>query len=113
MLEAQFQVQCQRCLEPLQIMLKDDINLVLVADLEAAKTLDKQFDPWINEDTKISLANLIDEQLVLCMPIVNYHRSGPCSERGNFSTASGSDGEAVDSNDPAKSPFAVLASLKK
>ena len=107
-IKAKLRVECQRCLEPLSIDLLEEFNLILVADEAAAKDLEKQFDPWIIEDNKIFLADVIDEQLVLSMPIVNYHHSGPCAElTGHKSDA--------DETEVAKAtnPFAVLASLKK
>lgn len=107
-IEARFSVECQRCLEPLPIELNDAINLVLVADEAAAKSLEKQFDPWILEENKIFLADLIDEQLVLSMPIVNYHQSGPCSERTGYKSGDGKTEEEGSTN-----PFSVLASLNK
>lgn len=106
-IEGKLQVECQRCLEPLTITLRDDLNLVVVADEAAAKNLEEQFDPWITEEHKIYLADLIDEQLVLSMPIVNYHQSGPCSEQTGYSS------EDDNTEEASTKPFAVLASLKK
>lgn len=105
--QAQIQVQCQRCLEPLEINVSDTINLVLVADETAAKALEEEFDHWINEDHKIVLAELIDEQLVLALPIVNFHQTGPCSESSAYSA-----GPEVGSEAKRVNPFAVLASLR-
>lgn len=107
-LKASLPVECQRCLEPLRIELADEFNLVLVADETVAKSLEKQYDPLVVEENKIYLADLIDEQLVLAMPIVNYHQSGPCSEAKSYAT------EQTETEDMASdSPFAVLATLKK
>jgi len=107
-IEAGLQVECQRCLGPLTIELKDDINLVLVDDETAANSLEEEFDPWIIEENKIYLADLIDEQLVLSMPIVNYHRTGSCSEQPGYNSADDNIEKRAGTN-----PFAVLASLKK
>jgi len=107
-IEAGLQVECQRCLGPLTIELKDDINLVLVADETAAKNLEDEFDPWIIEENKIFLADLIDEQLVLSMPIVNYHRSRSCSVQPGYISGDDKIEKGAGTN-----PFAVLASLRK
>ena len=37
-------------------------------------------DPWICEDHKLDLAEMVEEQLILCMPLVSYHDSGDCVE---------------------------------
>ena len=106
-LQAQVNVFCQRCLKPLAIALADDIKLALVRDEEAALRLDAKLDPWICEDHKLDLAELIEEQLILCTPIVSYHESGECITQKDY-VAGGDAAESIAS----ESPFAVLRSLK-
>lgn len=110
-LQAQVNVSCQRCLKPLAIALADDIKLALVRDEEAALRLNKDLDPWICEDHKLDLAELIEEQLILCTPIVSYHESGDCISQKNY-VASASSNDEVTENRPSENPFAVLKSLK-
>lgn len=110
--QARLMLVCQRCLEPVATDLTENIDLVLVDDEEAARVLDKEFEPWIAEDHRIVLAALLDEQLLLGMPIVSIHESGPCSERTHYHSA-GSDNECQDEQSQGRSnPFAVLADFK-
>ena len=106
-LQAQVNVFCQRCLKPLAIALADDIKLVLVRDKEAAEQLDEKLDPWICEDHKLDLAELLEEQLMLCTPIVSYHESGECMVQKDYVA-----GEEASGSVASESPFAVLRSLK-
>ena len=106
-LQAQVNVFCQRCLKPLAIALADDIKLALVRDEEAAQRLDAELDPWICEDHKLDLAELVEEQLILCTPIVSYHESGDCMTQKDYVT-----GEDAAESLASESPFAVLRSLK-
>ena len=106
-LQAQVNVFCQRCLKPLAIAVADDIMLALVRDEEAALRLDAKLDPWICEDHKLDLAELIEEQLILCTPIVSYHESGDCMTQKDYVT-----GEDAAESLASESPFAVLRSLK-
>ena len=106
-LQAQVNVFCQRCLKPLAIALADDIKLALVRDEEAALRLDEKLDPWICEDHKLDLAELIEEQLILCTPIVSYHESGECMTQKGYVA-----GEDATESIASESPFAVLRSLK-
>jgi uncharacterized protein len=106
-LQAQVNVFCQRCLKPLAIALADDIKLALVRDEEAALRLDEKLDPWICEDHKLDLAELIEEQLILCTPIVSYHESGECMTQKDYVA-----GEDATESIASESPFAVLRSLK-
>ena len=106
-LQAQVNVFCQRCLKPLAIALADDIELALVRDEEAALRLDARLDPWICEGHKLDLAELIEEQLILCTPIVSYHESVDCMTQKDYVT-----GEDAAESLASESPFAVLRSLK-
>ena len=110
-LQAQVNVFCQRCLKPLAIALADDIKLALVRDEEAALRLDAELDPWICEDHKLDLAELVEEQLILCTPIVSYHDSGDCIKQRNFVAGAQASDEAAE-KPTKKNPFAVLQSLK-
>ncbi|MFM1895086.1 MAG: hypothetical protein RLZZ385_160 [Pseudomonadota bacterium] len=125
---ATLKVKCQRCLQPLDIHIDEPVNLVLVADDAAAKLLDTSVDPWISQEPRIDLLGLVEEQLVLSLPIVSYHQSGPCGELmsytadstdeplsdNNKGTAAGSgNGRAGDTKNPEQSPFKVLKDLLK
>ena len=57
-LKAEIEVLCQRCLQPLDLVVEDDINLVLVETEEKAKGLEEIYDPWICENNKINLDKL-------------------------------------------------------
>ncbi|MBL4581584.1 MAG: DUF177 domain-containing protein [Gammaproteobacteria bacterium] len=107
-LQAQVNVFCQRCLKPLAIELADDIKLVLVQDEEAAQRLGADMDPWICEDYKLDLAELVEEQLILCTPIVSYHDSGDCIHQQHYVA-----GENATENVTNDNPFSVLRSLKE
>ncbi len=112
-LQAKVNVICQRCLKPLAIVLTDDIKLALVKDEDAAKQLASELDPWISLDHKLDLAELVEEQLILCMPIVSYHESGECViSRKNYVSGAPKDGTEA-SSVSAENPFSVLKSLGK
>ena len=111
-LAAQVEVTCQRCLEPLAITLADRINLALLSDETQVARLDPELDPWICHATKLDLASLVEEQLMLCMPIVNYHPGENCLNRLGYKlTAAGKDGSGAATG--AVNPFAALKALKK
>ncbi|MEX2469168.1 MAG: DUF177 domain-containing protein [Pseudohongiellaceae bacterium] len=106
-------VICQRCLEPLTIALEDEIRLALVPGESEAAGLEPDLDPWINEDYRLDLAPLVEEQLMLCMPIVSYHADGRCKEALSYRAGPDPEttqdaGEGVEEN-----PFSVLKLLKK
>jgi uncharacterized protein len=110
--DASVELTCQRCLQPVSIQLQDKINLALVKDEEEAAGLNPDLDPWIWQDIKLQLATVVEEQLLLSLPIVCYHPEGQCPRQLDYSAdMSASDDESSDS---AKSnPFAVLEQLKQ
>lgn len=109
-LDTQVQVTCQRCLEPMQIALHDEFTLAVVESEAKSESLPKSLDPWICEDIKLVLAEVIEEQLILCMPIVSYHDSN-CIEKLSFGASqSKSSGKANGGSNP--NPFDVLKTLK-
>lgn len=111
MLKANVTVTCQRCLEPLGIELRDDIRLALLQDEAGIDALDKDFDPWICPEPKLRLAEVIEEQLMLCLPIVSSHDTAECSSRLDYVA-----GETVPEStvkNGTVNPFAVLKSLKE
>jgi len=110
-LKAEVEVLCQRCLEPLGIVLEDDIKLALLKDEAKISSLEEGLDPWICPDNKLKLASIVEEQLMLCMPIVNYHDTADCSQKLGYTAKAGK--AAENGSDEVKNPFAVLKALKQ
>ena len=107
-LSADVEVCCQRCLQPFVINLADDINLVLFSNEEvAAGQLGPKLEPWICEDYRLDLASVVEEQLILCMPIVNYHPGKNCLDKLDYKK------QGENHTDSTTNPFSVLRTLKK
>jgi uncharacterized protein len=105
---AQVNVQCQRCLDPVSVQLSEPFDLALVGTEEMAKLLPAEIDPWLSTEDSLPLSDLIEEQLILCMPIVNTHASCQTAP-----LTKGADGNlAGEATGQRNNPFAVLASLK-
>ena len=111
-LTAQGHVLCQRCLEPTEVRIEEAFSLAMVETEEQMSRLPKRLDPWFCEDTKLALADLIDEQLILAMPIVSYHES-PCTEPMSFGETEQTGDKAAPGNGSEKAnPFDILRTLK-
>jgi uncharacterized protein len=99
-------VECQRCLEPVDVELEAKLNLAISYNEEKAQTLPKYYDPLIVEEDELELLPLLEQELILSMPIVSYHSN--CSVQTSFG-----DGNTVDVKETEKpNPFSVLAALK-
>lgn len=110
--DASVEVTCQRCLQPVAVQLQDDINLALVSDEQEAAALKPDLDPWICPDIKLQLAPVIEEQLLLSLPIVCYHAQGQCPRQLDY-TAGPLPGDEEGEQPSEDNPFAVLEQLKK
>lgn len=99
-------VTCQRCLEPVEVSLEAGINLAIVWDEERAKQLPKTLDPLILPEGPADLYEIIEDELLLNLPMVSYHDED-CIEQTSFG-----DEVAVAEAAPSKNPFQVLEQLK-
>lgn len=99
-------VTCQRCLEPVEVNLEAGINLAIVWDEERAKQLPRTLDPLILPEGPADLYQIIEDELLLNLPMVSYHDED-CIEQTSFG-----DEVAVAEAAPSKNPFQVLEQLK-
>lgn len=109
--QAEVEVACQRCLEPVAIHIDEELALALVKDDAEAAALRADLDPWIGPDIKLQLADLVEEQLMLSMPIVSYHAPGQCAQPAFAAAPTQSQDDAQDT--AGTNPFAVLEKLKQ
>ncbi len=112
-LKADVEVLCQRCLDVTTITLEDVFQLALVESESQADKLPKDLEPWFCTDTKLVLADIIEEQLILAMPIVSYHKVS-CAQNGPSKRSTPQEEVSKSSDIPDKqNPFAILQSLKE
>ncbi len=102
--EVSVQMLCQRCLKPVAIGLKAELNLGLVRDDEAAGMLPGRYDPLIVTQ-ELELNQAIEEELILTLPLIATHQD--CEVKTEYS-----DPDAKPEGDDKPNPFSVLAQLK-
>lgn len=79
---ATVQLECQNCLEPLAWPIDSPINLGVVDSLEAADRLPEPYEPLLlDHDTRIRLADVVEEELLLALPIIARHPQ--CEHEGS------------------------------
>jgi uncharacterized protein len=103
-LEGEAQLQCQRCMQPLRLPLQA-VTRVALADSEAqVAQVPEDLEPVLASGGRISLGQLVTEELLLSLPIVPLHAGeGDCAAAP----------EAVASEAETHRPFAQLADLLK
>lgn len=97
---------CQRCLEPVSVALNATLNLAVVLTEEQAENLTRSYDPLLMETDEIELLPVIEDELMLSLPLVPYHND--CSIQTSFG-----DVETARTQDEKPNPFSVLAQLKE
>lgn len=75
---ATLRLVCQRCLEPLRHTLALDMNLGLVSSEAAAERLPAAYEPCVFEGPSLALGAVVEDELLLALPIVPRHRPAEC-----------------------------------
>lgn len=106
------EVTCQRCLETVTLPLQGVISLGVVRSEAEGERLPGHYEPLVVNSGTVLLPALIEDELMLALPIVPLHALGQC--RAEASEAVARTIGVEDSQGAAKaSPFAVLDVLKK
>jgi len=77
--EAELELRCERCLEPVKQHIESDFRFGLIASEGEADLLPKEFEPLLVSDSEQSLLELVEDELLLSLPIVARHDE-ECSE---------------------------------
>ncbi len=108
-IEAELELQCQRCLAPVKLKVHTEPRLAWVKSDAALAALSEEYEPLLSADGRVMLADLVADELLLALPLVPRHEDG---------AACGGPAQGVAKADPApdedrKKPFAELAKLKR
>jgi uncharacterized protein len=105
-------VLCQRCLQPMDLHVSSAVSIGLVRDDEQARHLPKRYDPVVvGDDEETELTDIIEDDLLLSLPLVSYHEQDQCSGLSRYETELDEESPAP-ANEP-KNPFSILEQLKK
>jgi uncharacterized protein len=111
------QLVCQRCLQPLHIKLTGESRVGLVETLAQADALPEDVEPVWVEARKVDLGELVEEELLLALPLVPAHERGDPACRAIDAIAATEHGAPPDDDGGAdgvvQKPFAELAELLK
>jgi uncharacterized protein len=95
---------CQRCLQNLRVPLRAHTRLIVLKPSQQDEDLASEWEPLFVTETPLLLRVLVEDELLLALPIVPRHEVCP---RHDY--------RAEDDDEAARkpNPFAVLAQLKK
>jgi uncharacterized protein len=76
---ATLRLVCQRCLEPVQLQVEDEFHVVLVTTEKEMEQLPPEQDAVVANISRFEPSWLLEEQLLLAMPLVPLHdEQGEC-----------------------------------
>ncbi|HTY51021.1 MAG TPA: DUF177 domain-containing protein [Steroidobacteraceae bacterium] len=99
---------CQRCLGPMDLVLDGGGRAAIVASPEEAERVPEPVETVLAPDHRISIRDLVEEELLLSWPLVPRHPASECAAGGADEPAEPGPqaGPA-----PAQKPFEQLAEL--
>ena len=104
-------VICQRCLSSMPLKLECDTILCIVWSEEEADVLPKNLEAWIVPENKGNLIDLVEDELLLALPFIAYHKKEECEPLDTNILLSKSSNETKGVNTESN-PFEALRILK-
>jgi len=95
-------MQCQRCFNPVAIEIHTHSHLVVVASEEAARDIPADCEPLLFNGENLDLARMIEDEILLALPIAPRHEHEQC-HAGTRDSLAGNRG---------KNPFSILKNLE-
>lgn len=98
---AEMVLVCQACLDKMNLSVTVEVQLGIVSSLDEVARLSDRYEPLLVVDRKITLTEIVEEELLLAIPIIPRHQQcrianevdqGPVQKKEN--------------------PFSILAELK-
>ena len=69
---------CQACLEPVSVKVEAPVSTLLVESVGALMALPQEEDGLVSEGKYVALADLVEDDLILSLPMVPRHDEGQC-----------------------------------
>jgi DUF177 domain-containing protein len=108
--EANLVLTCQRCFGKLGFPVKADLNLAWVRSEKEAAVLPDVYEPLLSDSGRVNIAELIEDELLLALPISALHATPQECGTGVRGTSRQADTEAKVTR---RKPFAALEALKR
>ncbi|MGH8553864.1 MAG: YceD family protein, partial [Methylococcales bacterium] len=99
--EAELWLECSVCMNKMNYPVYTEARLAIVASLDEAAQLPGNFEPWLVVNRQTTIQEIIEEELLLAIPIIPRHEQCMIEK-------------AIDESPipKATNPFSILADLK-
>jgi DUF177 domain-containing protein len=108
--QADLVLTCQRCFGKLGFPVKTDFNLAWVRSEKEAAELPDLYEPLLSDSGRVNIAELIEDELLLTLPISAMHAKPQECGAAVRGTSWRADTEAIATR---RKPFAALEALKR
>lgn len=109
-LQAVVHLTCQRCLRAVSCPLDVQVHLGLAPSEQAGAGLPERYEPLVLDEPAVELARLVEDELMLALPIVPAHAVEDCDfDRSLIEVRE----EEAAAEEDTRRPFAGLADLLK
>lgn len=106
-IEGELALTCQRCMEPFKYGIMANFLFGVVETEEAAAKLPESYDPAVTEEGLLNLRDLIEEELIVSLPIVPMHIAKECQVLLPLEV-----GRTDETEMKKENPFKVIESLR-
>ncbi|MCK7596894.1 YceD family protein [Microbulbifer sp. CAU 1566] len=106
-IQLQVELLCQRCLQPVSEQIEADVAWGFVWSEEQGNALPKTLDPVIQEGDELDLYQVLEDEILLNLPMVAYHDE-ECVSKDTFQSGA----EVSEAAGQQENPFKVLEQLK-
>ncbi|KPK37168.1 MAG: hypothetical protein AMJ69_12350 [Gammaproteobacteria bacterium SG8_47] len=107
-IKADLDLLCQRCLERMTQGVDAETLFGIVGSAQDAERLPERYEPLIVSDRRLFVADLVEDELLLSLPIVPKHADEECPASQQLAQAN----EEADVTEEKVNPFAILSRLK-
>lgn len=107
-LDVEVKMICQRCLEPANFTLHSEYNYLVVKEGLGDQVVPQGYDALEVGEEPLDLLTLIEDELLLALPIVPVHDPEECQKPAGLD-----DPEEEQVEEARPNPFSVLAQLKR
>ncbi|WP_455366138.1 YceD family protein [Kaarinaea lacus] len=106
-------MQCQRCMESMEVEVNTEVSLAFVKTEKQAQDLPSYYEPLVVEE-ETSLSDLVEDEIILALPVVPLHEPEQCTVQEQFTSKTQSAADDSQSSNAAQrqNPFAILEKLR-
>jgi uncharacterized protein len=109
-LRTEIELTCQRCMKPMRQAVHEQFELMLVASEDEAVQIPERYEPWVTNVVHADVFELVDEQLLLALPLIAKHADVAECQRNVPDMLIVDEAQAVDA---AQQPAEVDATVQR